>query len=118
MITHPRPDELTEAVAAWIEQVRPQLDARNAFLARVAGNALATVTRELRQGPDAEAGAAARLAGVLGRDGSLHDLTAELCDRLASGAMGVDTPGLLAALRANTLDQLAIDQPTYRHDRS
>ncbi|MFI4966513.1 MAG: hypothetical protein ACHP9T_14240 [Caulobacterales bacterium] len=30
--------------------------------------------------------------------------------------MGVETPGLLAALRANVLDQLAIDQPNYRHD--
>jgi hypothetical protein len=32
--------------------------------------------------------------------------------------MGAATPGLLAALRGNVLDQLAIDQPTYKHDRS
>ena len=36
MISHPKADELTEAVARWIEQIRPGLDPRNAFLARVA----------------------------------------------------------------------------------
>ena len=47
MISHPRTEELAEAVAAWIDQIRPSLDPRNAFLARVAANAMATVYREL-----------------------------------------------------------------------
>ena len=118
MITHPRAEELTEAVARWIDQIRPQLDPRNAFLARVAANALAAVTRELQGGEAARTAAEARLAGVLGHDGSFADLTTELCAKLQAGELDTATPGLLAALRANVLEQLAIDQPSYRHEAS
>ena len=118
MIDHPKAEELTVAVARWIDQIRPGLDPRNAFLARVAANALGTVTRELALGPAAELAAAGRIAGVLGRDGTHAELTTALCDRLRSGELNAATPGLLAALRANVLDQLAIDQPNYRHEGS
>jgi hypothetical protein len=116
VISHPRPEELTEAVARWIDQIRPGLDPRNAFLSRVAANALAAVTRELQAGEGAKAAAAARLSQVLGHEGRYEDLTSELCAKLRAGEMGVDSPGLLMALRANVLDQLAIDQPSYKHE--
>lgn len=118
MTTHPRADELTEAVARWIEQIRPSLDSRNAFLARVAANALGVVTRELQLGEPAEQAAARRLGEVLGHPGAYEALTAQLCAKLRAGEMGVATPGLLSALRANVLEQLAIDQPNYRHEGS
>ena len=115
MITHPKAEELTEAVARWIDLIRPSLDPRNAYLARVAANALATVTRELASGQAAQSAAAERLAGVLGHGGGHAELTSELCERLRSGDLDAMTPGLLAALKANVLDQLAIDQPGYKH---
>lgn len=118
MITHPKPQELTEAVARWIEQIRPSLDPRNAFLARVATNALAAVTRELTVGEAAQAAAVERLETLLGHGGTYQGLNWQLCEALRAGEMGVETPGLMAALRANVLDQLAIDQPTYRHEAS
>jgi hypothetical protein len=118
VITHPRTEELVEAVAAWIDGIRPSLDPRNAFLARVAANALATVRRELTQGPAAEAAAVARMSEVLGRAGDYDDLNGELCARIRTGELTVETPGLLAALRVMALDQLAIDQPNYRHEGS
>ena len=43
MITHPRTEELAESVRLWIDEIRPTLDPRNAFLARVAANAMATI---------------------------------------------------------------------------
>lgn len=116
MIDHPKAEELAQAVARWIDQIRPGLDPRNAFLARVAANALGTVARELAMGPAAELAAAERMAGVLGHEGAHAELTTELCGRLRSGELGVQTAGLLAALKANVLDQLAIDQPNYRHE--
>ena len=116
MITHPSAEELVAAVGRWIEEVRPQLDERNAFLARVARNALALVGRELAQGAQAEAAAAQRLAGVLGHEGAYADLAHELCAALRRGELDAATPGLLEALKANALDQLAIDQPRYQHD--
>ncbi len=116
MITHPKTEELLESVALWLEQIRPTLDPRNAFLARVAGNALATVRREITEGPAAEARAVAAMAGVLGHEGDYEGLNAELCDRIQAGDFTVESPGLLAALRVMAMDQLALDQPSYRHE--
>jgi hypothetical protein len=116
VISHPKPQELTEAVGRWIEEIRPQLDPRNAFLARVAANALAAVTRELTLGDEAKARAVQRLEPLLGHGGAYEGLTWELCEKLRAGDLAAETPGLLAALRANVLDQLAIDQPGYRHE--
>ena len=118
MITHPKTEELAEAVAAWIDQIRPSLDPRNAFLARVAANAMATIRRELTQGVDAEAAATTAMAGVLGQAGGYDDLNAELCARIRTGELTVETPGLLPALRIMATDQLAIDQPSYRPEGS
>jgi hypothetical protein len=116
VITHPKTEELAQSVALWIEQIRPSLDPRNAFLARVAANAMATIGRELTQGPAAEATAVARMGEVLGRTGTYQELNAELCARIRSGELTVETPGLLPALRIMAMDQLAIDQPSYRHE--
>lgn len=114
MITHPRTEELAEAVALWIEQIRPSLDPRNAFLARVAANAMATIGREITQGPAAEAEAVRLMTGLLGHGGRHADLNAELCDRVRAGDLTVESPGLLAALKIIARDQIAIDQPSYR----
>ena len=116
MITHPKADELAEAVARWIDGIRPSLDPRNAFLARVAANALGAISRELQLGPAAEAAATERFVRLLDHRGGFAELNGEVCERLRSGAMTVATPGLLAALKANTLEQIAIDQPNYRHE--
>lgn len=118
MITHPKTEELVEAVALWIEQIRPTLDPRNAFLARVAANALATVRRELTDGPAAEAAAVALMTDLLGHPGGFADLNGELCARIRAGELTVDTPGLLPALQVMARDQIAIDQPTYRSEGS
>ena len=113
MIDHPRAEELLDAVAGWIDSVRSDLNPRDAFLARVAANALSVVRRELLQGGVAEAAATERLSELLGRFGTLAELNSDLCARLREGAMDRDTPGLLAALKANIVDQIAIDQPNY-----
>jgi hypothetical protein len=114
VITHPRTEELAEAVGAWIDQIRPGLDPRNAFLARVAANAMATIGRELTLGPAATARAVAVMSELLGHDGDQADLNSELCAKIRAGEMTVETPGLLAALQAMARDQIAIDQPSYK----
>ena len=118
MITHPKTEELAQAVALWIDQIRPSLDPRNAFLARVAVNVLGVVGRELAQGPAAEARAAGLMADLLGHEGSHAALNAELCSAIRAGGMTVETPGLLAALQTMARDQLAIDQPNYKAEGS
>lgn len=118
MITHPRTEELAESVRLWIDEIRPTLDPRNAFLARVAANAMATIARELTQGPAAHAEAAARMSEVLGRSGSYDELNAELCERIRAGELTVESPGLLLALQVMAKNQLAIDQPSYKPEGS
>lgn len=116
MITHPRTEELAQAVAGWIDQIRPQLDPRNAFLARVAVNVLGVIGRELTEGPAAERQAIAEMSALLGQAGEFDALNEALCQALESGAMDRDTPGLVAALRRMTEARIAIDQPGYRAD--
>ena len=116
MITHPTTEELVRAVALWIDEVRPSLDPRNAFLARVAVNVLSVVERELTQGPGAEARAVDAMAALLGHQADFGALNAELCERIRSGELTVETPGLLAALTSMAMAQVAIDQPKYRHE--
>jgi hypothetical protein len=114
MTTHPTAAELLEAVSGFIEtRAAPQLTGRDAFLARVAVNALAVVKRELELGPAAEAAAAERLEALLGDDGPLEALNDELCARLASGELDLSSPGVLEHLKASTIDQVRIDQPNY-----
>jgi hypothetical protein len=113
VIEHPRAEELVEAVAKWIDGVRPSLEPRDAFLARVAVNVLGVVRRELMLGPAAEANAVRRLRDLLGQEGDFQALNAQLCEAIRSGEMDVQTPGLLAALKANITEQIAIDQPNY-----
>ncbi|MBS0333360.1 MAG: protein kinase, partial [Proteobacteria bacterium] len=82
MITHPRTEELTEAVARWVDAIRPQLGPREAFLARVAVNVLGVVGRELTLGPAARAAATARLTVLLDHGGAFPELNSELCRKL------------------------------------
>jgi hypothetical protein len=114
VISHPRTDELAESVRLWIDEIRPTLDPRNAFLARVAANAMATIARELTQGPAAEAEAVARMGEVLGHAGTYAELNAELCARIRAGELTTESPGLMLALQVMAKNQLAIDQPSYR----
>ncbi len=118
MITHPRTEELAESVRLWIDEIRPTLDPRNAFLARVAANAMATIGRELTQGPAAEAQSVALMTEILGHPGPHAELNTELCARIRSGELTVETPGLLAALQVMARDQIAIDQPNYKPEGS
>lgn len=118
MITHPTTEELVRSVALWIDQIRPSLDPRNAFLARVAANALATVSRELATRPAVDAEAEALMGGILGRSGDYATLNSELCARIRAGALTAGTPGLLEALAVMAKNQLAIDQPNYKPEGS
>lgn len=118
MITHPTTGQIVDVVARWIDAIRPSLTGRDAFMARVAVNALGIVGRELASGQADEAAATARFAALLGHGGDFESLNAELCRQLREGAMDRDTPGLLDALAATVGAQIAIDQPNYKPDQA
>jgi hypothetical protein len=114
MNTHPTSAELLDAVTRFLEErVAPQMKDRDAFLTRVAINALATVKRQGEQGGAMETAAEARLAALLGRQGTVEALTHNLCEAIRTGAIAADDAALLAHLKATTIDQVRIDQPNY-----
>ena len=114
MTTHPTTTELVDAVSLFLEKtVAPQLKDRDAFLARVAVNALGVIRRELEDGARADAESAARLRRLLGREGDYLELNSALCAALREGRLDASSPGLLDHLRAETVDRVSIDQPNY-----
>jgi len=114
MQDRPSPSELIGAVAAFLKNVvAPETKGALSFNARVAANALEMMKRELDTAPVEDAAELARLKALLGADGSLFDLNAELSRRIEAGEIDLTTPGLKDHLWATTLAKLAVDQPTY-----
>jgi hypothetical protein len=102
-VSHPDAPALIAAVQLFLRDAEGALQGRLAFHAKVAGNALGIVLRELEQAPDA---AEARALAPWGGAGPL-------CAALRSGQVDPEDPVLLAALREAVLARLAVDNPRY-----
>ena len=114
MQDEPIPTELTKAVADFLRtDIAPMLSGHNAFKMRVAINMLDLVTRQLTLQAASDAAEAERLRHLLGMDGSLIELNRALADKIASGEMDLQTPGLAEHLWQTTMGKLAVDQPGY-----
>lgn len=114
MLDKPSGDKLLEAVIRFLrDEVLPELDGAASFRTRVAANALDLVRREIAGKSVIATDEHERLARLLGHDGDLDTLNAELCSAIRDGAVTLATPGLSDHLWATTLDKLAIEQPTY-----
>jgi hypothetical protein len=114
MQDQPSPREILGAIAAFLRNtVIPNSDPHTAFQTRVAANALDLVCRQLELGAAGEAAEVQRLQALLGRAGTLAELNTALADALASGEMGLTTPGVSEHLRATTLEKLQVDQPSF-----
>lgn len=110
----PRVDELLISVRDFLrEDVMSTTTGRTQFLARVAGNSLDIVDRELALGARARAGELERLTALCGHEGSLGELRWELVNGLRDGSRSLDDPALIEHLRTTVVNQIAIDQPRY-----
>jgi hypothetical protein len=118
MQDEPTPTELIEAVADFLRnEIAPEIKGHNAFKLRVGINALDLVTRQLALAGESDAAELAGLRALLGADGSLAELNRALADKIASGEVDLETPGLAEHLWQTTLAKLAVDQPNYGSDR-
>jgi hypothetical protein len=114
MQDEPTPGELTKAVADFLRNdIAPALSGHQAFRLRVAINMIDLVTRQLAREGDSDAAEAARLMALLGIDSSLLELNRTLAEKIASGEIDLNTPGLADHLWQTTLAKLAVDQPNY-----
>jgi Domain of unknown function (DUF6285) len=114
MQDEPTPEELIKAVADFLRNdIAPAIGGHNAFKLRVSINALDLVTRQLTLASRSDAAEAARLSRLLALQGSLGELNRALADRIASGEVDLQMPGLAEHLWQTTMDKLAVDQPNY-----
>ncbi|MEZ5557883.1 MAG: phosphotransferase family protein [Pseudomonadales bacterium] len=120
----PRIDELLVSVRDYLrEDVMAATQGRTNFLARVAGNSLDIVLRELAIGPRHRAAELARLRALFAvttttAPGELDALRWRLTRGLRDGSIALDRAGLAEHLRATVVNQIAIDQPKYSGFRS
>jgi len=114
----PTASELLAAITDFLrEEATPALDKaepRLGFQMRVAANALAILEREARLGPAADAREHARLARLLGHDGSLADLNRELAQQLREGKRDERDARLMEHLDATVADKIAIANPKWK----
>jgi hypothetical protein len=114
MQDEPTPAELLEGVMTFLrDELMPHLSGREAFLTRVSANACDIVRRHLLNAADYDAAEMKRLTALLSKDGTLEALNRELCERIESKAVTLETPGLADHLWATTMEKLSIDQPQY-----
>jgi hypothetical protein len=111
----PSSSELAKAVSEFLRnEAMPQLTGRTAYLARVAANVMDILCRELDQAPANDQRERSRLQALLATDNTdLLQLNQLLCDRIASGQAGLQTPGLIEHLWQLTIDKVGVDQPGY-----
>ncbi len=99
--------ELVEAVRDYLDQVMASADGGARFEARVAGNVLTIVGRQLELGPAIQAAHAQRLHALgFGDDPAL-------AAAIRAGRYDDDLPGLGAVLAEGTRDQLLVANPSY-----
>ena len=114
MQDEPTPTELIKAVADFLRsEITPAIKGHNAFKLRVGINALDLVARQLALADQGDAAEAARLKQLLEADGALLELNRALSEKIASGEVDLNTPGLSEHLWQTTMDKLAVDQPNY-----
>ena len=111
----PNPKDLLEAVIRFLRDMAlPQLDARAAFDARIAGNLLRIVQREAALAPVTWASELERLRALLEQDGDDVDaLNRTLCEGIADGRIAANDQKLIDHLWVATLAKLAVDQPNH-----
>lgn len=119
MQDRPAAEDLLAAVRRFLtDTAMPQLQGHAAFNARVAGNVLDILARELDLAPGFQKAEMARLKTLLNvtpeAEDDLLSLNRQLCDKIASGEMDLATPGLQDHLIKITMGKLAIDQPKYQ----
>ncbi len=110
----PRLDELLISVRDYLRgEVMNETQGRTSFLARVAGNSLDIVLRDLASGPAHRTAEHQRLQALLGGNADLDGLRWRLTQGLRNGSIPLNHPGLPEHLRNTVVNQVAIDQPKY-----
>jgi hypothetical protein len=116
MTLHDRPSaaELVAAVREYLERdVMTATEGRVAFHARVAVNVLGMVERELEIGAVQEVEERARLVALLGREGTVRELTEALAREIRADTLDVPWSELVESVRGTVRAKLEVANPGY-----
>jgi hypothetical protein len=116
MTLHDRPTatELVAAVREYLERdVMSATEGRVAFHARVAVNVLGMVERELELGAAQDAEEHDRLVALLGREGTVEELTELLARGIRDGDLDIPWSDTVAAVRETVRAKLEVANPRY-----
>ena len=116
MTLHDRPtaSELVAAVREYLERdVMATTEGRVAFHARVAVNVLGMVERELELGAAQDAAEHERLVALLGRPGTVRELTEALGRGIRDDALEVPWSELVEVVRGTVRAKLEVANPGY-----
>jgi len=106
--------ELVAAVREYLERdVMPATEGRIAFHARVAVNVLGMVERELELGAALDVAEHARLVELLGRDGTIRELTELLAADIRRGEMDSRWSEAVDHVSATVRAKLEVANPAY-----
>ena len=83
------------------------------LLSLVPSNVLKIVERDITEAPAMAAAATERLAIILGQEGDLAELNAELARRLRLGEIDIERADLKAHLHQTAADKVALVNPKY-----
>ncbi len=105
---------LLKAAVKYLEnELMPTLDGYHRFKTRVTANALNIVYRELTMRAAQEVEERKRLVELLGHEGSVDELSSELCDKIRSGGVALDDPRMRDHVRQSLHDALEINNPKW-----
>jgi Domain of unknown function (DUF6285) len=113
---HDRPTaaELVASVREFLERdVMTSTEGRVSFHARVAANVLGVVERELALGSEHEELQRAALADLLGHDGALPELEAQLAMRIRNTTLDHRRAEVVAHVRNSVRAKLEVANPEY-----
>ena len=110
MQDRPTAAELIGDVAGLLEELVPTLSGPVQHQVRVAANLSRIVERELALGPGNDEREYAALRNLLGHDGTIAELNAELVERLRNNELRAEA---LPVLLDITRDKLAVNKPGY-----
>lgn len=114
-VNHPHAKDLIEAVREMLsDHILPDLDdPAKVYNVRVAIHTLALAERELAFSQDQIEKERQSLTNLLGHEGDIDALNAELVKNIHAGRYDEDPQALLEHFKDTVLDKIAIDNPRY-----
>ena len=107
----PSINDLLLTVKQFLDDTGPKMEGEAKYHAQVSSYLLGICERELRLGAAFDKEERTRLATFLGKDGSLADLTTELCTRIRAGDYDTRWDETLDLVLKDTIDKVRIVRP-------